>query len=232
MPRARVKAADVLLPNKRSLEYLPIDALIPYANNARTHSDGQIAAIAASIKEFSFTNPVLIDAQSGIIAGHGRVLAARLLDMAEVPCIRLPDLTATQRRALVLADNKLALHPGAGWDFDMLRLELEDLKLEGFDLALTGFSDIELDSLLGDPLPPDDPEGQWEGMPEYEHEDQTAAQKIIVHFATPDDVAAFAKLVGQKITGDTKYIWFPQIEIKHYADKRYMTAAGAQDDEP
>jgi hypothetical protein len=100
-------------------------ALIPYARNARTHSDQQVAQIAASIREFGFTNPVLIDEEDGIIAGHGRVLAAHLLGLDEVPCIILAHLTPTQRRAYVLADNKLALN--AGWDLEMLSLEIGEL---------------------------------------------------------------------------------------------------------
>src|ERR1700757_3418542 len=112
-------------------------ALIPYARNARTHSDQQVALIAASIREFGFTNPVLIDEEDGIIAGHGRVLAAHLLDLDEVPCIVLAHLTPAQRRAYVLADNKLALN--AGWDLEMLSLEIGELGEVGFDLSLTGF---------------------------------------------------------------------------------------------
>ena len=128
------------------LERLPLDRLIPYANNSRTHSEEQVAQIAASIREFGFTNPILIDAEDGIIAGHGRVLAARKLGMAEVPCIRLGHLTEAQRRAYVIADNKLALN--AGWDEELLRVELEGLKSLDFDTSLTGFTEDELAALL------------------------------------------------------------------------------------
>lgn len=123
--------------------------LIPYARNARTHSDAQVAQIAASIREFGFTNPVLVDGDRGIIAGHGRVMAARKLGMTEVPTIELGHLTDAQRKAYILADNKLALN--AGWDDEMLRLELGELKIEGFDLALTGFDETELGALLAEP---------------------------------------------------------------------------------
>jgi hypothetical protein len=126
--------------------YLPIDALIPYARNSRTHSDAQVAQIAGSIREFSFTNPVLVDGDGGIIAGHGRVLAARQLGMQAVPCIRLGHLTPTQRKALIIADNKLALN--AGWDEDRLKLEMEELQADGFSLELTGFSGAELADLF------------------------------------------------------------------------------------
>ena len=128
------------------LEHLQLDALIPFAKNSRTHSADQVAQIAASIKEFGFTNPVLIDADGGIIAGHGRVMAARKLKLKEVPCIRLGHLTDAQKRAYVIADNKLALN--AGWDDEMLKLELGDLKELNFDLSLTGFSTDEINALL------------------------------------------------------------------------------------
>ena len=120
------------------VRYRKLEDLIPYARNARTHSDDQAAQIASSIREFGFTNPVLIDGSGGIIAGHGRVMAARKLKMTEVPVIELAHLTETQKQAYILADNKLALN--AGWDEEMLRLELADLEEQGFDLDLTGFS--------------------------------------------------------------------------------------------
>ena len=128
------------------IETLPIDTLIPYARNSRTHSDEQVAQIAASIREFGFTNPVLIDGAGGLIAGHGRVLGARKLGLTEVPCIRLAHLSEAQRRAYVIADNKLALN--AGWDDEMLALELRDLQGMDFDLSLTGFENDDIAALL------------------------------------------------------------------------------------
>jgi DNA modification methylase len=127
----------------------PVADLIPYARNARTHSDAQVAQIAASIREFGFTNPILVDGDRGVIAGHGRLLAARKLGLAEVPTIELGHLTSAQRRAYILADNRLAL--SAGWDDDMLRIELGELQAEGFDLALTGFEPGEIADFLVDP---------------------------------------------------------------------------------
>jgi hypothetical protein len=120
------------------IKHLSVDSLIPYALNARTHSDAQVAQIAASIKEFGFTNPVLTDIDNGIIAGHGRVMAARKLGMATVPCIELAHLTETQKKAYILADNKIALN--SGWDVELIKLGFDFLELEGFDLELTGFS--------------------------------------------------------------------------------------------
>ena len=130
------------------IETIAIDRLIPYARNSRTHSDAQVAQIAASIKEFGFTNPVLIDADGGIIAGHGRVMAARKLAMDKVQCIRLAHLTEAQRRAYVIADNKLALN--AGWDEKMLALEFKDLQAMDFDIELTGFGLGDIDELLAE----------------------------------------------------------------------------------
>jgi DNA modification methylase len=141
-----------------AVEYRPVDRLIPYARNARTHSDAQVAEIAASIKEFGWTNPVLVDGENGVIAGHGRLLAARKLGLTVVPVIELAGLTEAQKRAYVLADNKLALN--AGWDDAMLRLEIGELADLGFDLSVIGFSESELLALSADPNPgltdPDD----------------------------------------------------------------------------
>ena len=127
------------------VEQIGIETLIPYANNARTHSDEQVAQIAASIREFGFNNPVLIDEQSSIIAGHGRVLAARKLELDAVPCIRLNHLSETQRRAYIIADNKIAMN--AGWDEELLALELTELTEFGVNMDLTGFTVDEIAEL-------------------------------------------------------------------------------------
>jgi DNA modification methylase len=127
------------------IEKISIDKLIPYARNARTHSDEQIAQIAASIREFGFNNPILIADDNTIIAGHGRVMAARKLGLTDAPCIRLSHLSETQRKAYILADNKLALN--AGWENSLLSVELEELIGSGFDISLTGFTQEEIDAL-------------------------------------------------------------------------------------
>lgn len=128
--------------------YRAVSELIPYARNARTHSDEQVARIAASIKEFGWTNPILIDGSKGIIAGHGRVLAARKLGLEKVPTIELSGLTEAQKRAYILADNRLALD--AGWDEELLKLEFAELEKEGFELSKTGFSDEEIREMMAD----------------------------------------------------------------------------------
>ena len=137
------------------LTYINTRELVPYAKNSRTHSAEQVAQIAASIEEFGFVNPVLIDGKSGIIAGHGRVMAAQKLKLATVPCIILDHLTETQKRAYVIADNKLALN--AGWDHAMLSAELAELREIDFDLDLLGFDGDEIESILN-PVEPEQSE--------------------------------------------------------------------------
>ena len=128
------------------IQEVAVEALIPYAKNSRTHSDAQVAQIAASIKEFGWTNPILIDGTKGIIAGHGRLMAARKLGYSKVPVIELKDMTESQKKAYVIADNQLAMN--AGWDMDLLKIEVADLNEDGFDLELLGFDSKMLDSLL------------------------------------------------------------------------------------
>jgi len=152
-----------------TIEQVTIEKLIPYAKNSRTHSDAQVAQIAASIKEFGFVNPVLIDEQDGIIAGHGRVMAARKLGIDEVPCIRLAHLTENQKRAYVIADNKLALN--AGWDEEMLKLEIKDLEAGDFDISLLGFDAEELENIM------DEPE-KTEGLTEDDEVPEPPAQPV------------------------------------------------------
>jgi DNA modification methylase len=172
------------------VEHWPVDRLVPYARNARTHSDEQIAKIAASIAEFGFTNPILVDSDAGVIAGHGRLLAARKLGMAEVPVIILGHLTPLQRQAYVLADNRLALD--AGWDDELLKEELAALQAEGSDLGVTGFSDSELEGLLLEEAPES-------AEPEAEEEVPEAPEKPVTR---PGDIW----LIGQHrlICGDCR----------------------------
>jgi ParB family chromosome partitioning protein len=133
------------------IEQVSVEALIPYANNAKKHSDEQVAQIAASIREFGFNAPVLVDGQKGIIAGHGRVLAARKLGLEKVPCLKLTHLSESQRKAYIIADNKIAEN-GGGWDEELLRLELRELSDElHFDINKVGFSEAELGNLFLEP---------------------------------------------------------------------------------
>jgi hypothetical protein len=141
------------------IEQIKTEKLIPYARNSRLHSQEQIAQISASIREFGFNNPVLIDKDHGIIAGHGRVLAAQKLGLDEVPCLRLSHLTDIQKRAYIIADNRLA-ETGGGWDTELLALEIEDLRLEDFDIDLTGFDADAIDALFDEAAGGDDGDGE------------------------------------------------------------------------
>lgn len=170
------------------IEYVEASKLIPYINNSRTHSEQQIQQVAASIKEFGFTNPILIDEENGIIAGHGRLLAAQKLGMETVPTITLSGLSEAQRKAYIIADNKLALN--SGWNDDLLKVELEHLASADFDLSLLGwdvlpdFKDAIDYSILDD----DDLDGELESMTddvkkaiqiEFEAHDYEEAQEVI-----------------------------------------------------
>lgn len=141
------------MPSSTSIKKVKVSDLIPYANNSRTHSDEQVLQIAASIKEFGFLNPVIIDADNGIIAGHGRVMAAKKLGIDELPCIDASHLTEAQKKAYIIADNKLALN--AGWDDEILRIEFDALKELDFDLELTGFSLDEIEGLEIEEIAPE-----------------------------------------------------------------------------
>lgn len=194
--------------------------LIPYARNARKHEEWQILQIAASINEFGFTNPILIDSQNEIIAGHGRVMAALKLDINEVPCLVLDHLTEIQKKAYAIADNKIALN--SGWNEDLLRLELQELNIDQFDFSKLGFNDLELSKFLteGQELI-ENKDDEWEGMPEFDQKDKTSFRHIIVHFENNDDVSEFFSLIGQSHTDKTKSIWFPEQIRMDTESKRY-----------
>ncbi len=150
------------------IQQIQLDRLIPYARNARTHSPEQVAEIAASIKEFGFNNPILLRDDLTIVAGHGRTLAARKLGMESVPCVFLSHLTEAQARAYVLVDNQVATH--AGWDLELLRVELDEVGASGFDPGLLGFGDQDFSALFGHPGTQEDAEtpnaGQEEVSPQ------------------------------------------------------------------
>lgn len=153
---------------KPIIEHIATEKLIPYARNSRTHSEEQVAQVAASMREFGFTNPVLIDAGGVIVAGHGRVMAAKSIGLKEVPCIRLGHLTESQIRAYVIADNKLA--ENAGWDEDMLRIEMQALQADDFDLGLLGFGDAEIAELLKEDIEPSEGLTDADEVPEVRRE--------------------------------------------------------------
>ena len=238
----------------RDLKLVPIETLKAYERNARTHSEEQIKQIAASITEHGFLNPILIDGDKGIIAGHGRLAAAKRLKLEKVPVIELTHLTPAQKRAYIIADNKIALN--AGWDMELLASEVAALGGEVEDWDSIGFSEDEISDLLagigdlpddepeqsqpvrdepeehGDPEETDDDDSEdsvdehWQGMPEFHQEDKTPHRTLYVHFKNDKDVERFAMLVKQTITDKTKFLWFPFIEIETIADKEY--SGGAQ----
>ncbi len=216
--RAAKSDTNQRLPPYRAL---PVSELIAFAGNPRVHSAEQVSRIAASITEFGFTNPILIDGRKGIIAGHGRLLAAQKLGLAVVPTIELRGLSGAQKRALVIADNQLSAAAGS-WDRDLLASMVLDLRTDGFDLSVLGFDALELDGLLGDGS---DPNAEWQGMPEFDQQDRMAFQTVKVHFKDAAAVAEFARLIGQKITDATKFTWFPQVAEERYIDKRYAADA-------
>ena len=131
---------------KNKMEMVAVEKLVPYVNNARTHSLAQIGKLRASIREYGFINPVIIDGKYGIIAGHGRVVAAQEEGLKEVPCVLVDYLTEAQKKAYILADNRMAMD--AGWDEELLRLEIEELQGMDFDVSLTGFRDDEISDLF------------------------------------------------------------------------------------
>ena len=181
------------------IQYKATENLIPYARNSRTHSAEQIAQIAASIREFGWTNPVLIDGENGIIAGHGRVLAAHKLGETQVPTIELSHMSDTQKRAYIIADNKLAIN--AGWDNEMLALEIDELKEAGFDLGLTGFTLDEIDALDG--------VQELDGMPELPTGDKEPFQQMTftLHDTQAEQVGAAmdaAKRMGAFVDSPNK----------------------------
>lgn len=201
-----------------------VDELIQYDRNSRIHNEAQVAQLAASIKEFGFTNPVLIDEQNTIIAGDGRVRAAKKLKLETVPCIVLTGFTEAQRAAYVIADNKLALD--AGWDAEMLLAELDRIAHLDLSINLTGFNAVEIQGLIdaldtaqagvvtetntpssGDTHPP---QNDWGGMPEFHQPSNKPFRTILMHFNDQESVDAFEKLVMRRITDKTKYLWYPE----------------------
>jgi ParB-like chromosome segregation protein Spo0J len=179
------------------IEQIKTEKLIPYARNSRLHSAEQIAQISASIREFGFNNPVLIDKDHGIIAGHGRVLGAQKLGLDEIPCLRLSHLTDIQKRAYIIADNRLA-ETGGGWDTELLALEIEDLRLEDFDIDLTGFDSDELEALFDEAAGSDDDSGEAKPDAGIDYQEKFA---VLVECASePEQAEIYEKLLNEGYT--------------------------------
>lgn len=216
-----------------TVELQPVSELIPFAQNARIHKPAAVARLVKIIGEMGWTNPILVD-DDGIVAGHKRRLAAleiykrggviRLpggdeLPEGMVPVLDVSGWTEAQRRAYIIADNQTTLE--SDWDGETLRLELAWLKEDGdLDIGLTGFDGAALAKALSDGTATN-AEDEWQGMPEFDQKDKKAFRSMALHFPDQKAVDDFAALIGQKITDKTRFVWFPEIEIERYADKRY-----------
>ncbi len=206
-----------------------VSDLVPFERNARTHSEAQVAQIVASIQEFGFTNPILIDETDTVIAGEARRRAAKKLNLEKVPCIVLSGLSVLQKAAYVIADNRLP--ELSAWDMEKVLGELASLAEQDFDFTLVGFSEVDaiemgldLDALIAEVMEsaavPEastaprtkehgDP-GAWDGMPEFEQPDNRSFRSVVVHFNDQASVDKFAAMIGQKLTDKTKSVWFPK----------------------
>ena len=192
--------------------------LKPYENNPRLHSELQIIQIATSIKEFGFINPILADEKNMILAGHGRFLASQRLELDKVPVVVVEGLSEAQKKALVIADNKIASN--SEWDEDLLWEEIRKLNELGFDINKLAFEEMEVLPMI-DPNVVSDLTGEWEDMPEFTEDDKTAFRTILVHFTCEEDVDKFSKLVKQSFTDKTKFMWYPEQENMATEAKRY-----------
>jgi len=221
------------------IEFRPIESLTPDPNNSRTHSDQQIEQIVRSIEAFGWTMPIAVD--DVVRAGNARLAAAKRIYerggsiwMApgqaaggqpvppdHVPTLDCSGWTEAQRRAYALADNKLALN--AGWDEDRLREELKALEEIEFDIDLTGFDMGEVTQLITAANEAVDPNQHWTGMPEFEQPDARAFRSLPVHFNSQEDLDRFCEVTGLKVTPQTRYLWYPEVPVERYADKRYVT---------
>ncbi len=217
MPQTRMKKLK-----KYVVEPWPIGDVKPYPLNPRIRTEEQIAKVAASIQEFGFRQPIVVDKKGVVIIGHGRLLAAEHLGVDIVPVHVARELTANQARALRIADNRLA--EDSSWDMGLLPLQLGDLSRAGFDLTMTGF-DMEVAGIILDMGATEEVVGsamsEWEGMPEYDVVDKRAFRSVMVHLKDREAVELFEEKIGRKLTDKTKMIWFPEIEIQRQMDKVY-----------
>jgi hypothetical protein len=204
---------------KLTIKYKKTADLVPYANNSRLHDETQLGQLVASINEFGFTNPVLLDGANGIIAGHGRVMAANVLGLETVPTIELQHLTDEQKAAYVIADNKLAQN--AKWDDEILRLELQSLSDADYDLSILGFDEASLSRLL-DVAETADAFEEYNEAIEYENKNANPYKSLIVHFENEQDVDNFKHLIKQNFSNSAKYIYHPIQVRKETESKRYV----------
>ena len=205
--------------SKLTIEYKKTSDLIPYANNSRLHDETQLGQLVASIKEFGFTSPILLDGKCGIIAGHGRVMAANVIGLETVPTIELSHLTLEQKAAYVIADNKLAQN--SKWDDEILRLELQSLSDADYDLTILGFDEASLSRLL-DLAETADVFEEYNQAIEYENRNANPYKSVIVHFENEQDLDNFKNLIQQNFSDKARYIYHPMQVKKETESKRYV----------
>lgn len=202
------------------------DKLVPYARNSRVHGEQQVAQIAASIQEWGFTVPILIDEENTLIAGHGRLLAAQKLELDKVPVMVAKGWSDAQRRAYVIADNKLT--ENSTWDEELLKVEIKQLEMDQFDISTLGFGMDEMaDLFLDKEFGKTDAFEEWEGMPEFDNENLEYFRSIKIHFENQEDVDEFAEKTGLKLTEVTRSILYPENKT---ADLNSYRIAGTDDE--
>lgn len=183
--------------------------LIPYARNSRVHTEEQVSQIAASIQEWGFTIPILIDEENTLIAGHGRLLAAQKLELEQVPTMTATGWSDAQKRAYVIADNKLT--ENSTWDEELLKVEIKQLEFDNYNIENLGFGMDELATLFLDKdFGETDAFEEWQDMPEYDNEKIEYYRSIKVHFDNQEDIDEFTEKTGLKITDDTRFIRYPE----------------------
>lgn len=207
---------------------VPIDSVRPNPANTRKHEAPSLDALKVSLAKYGQRKPIVVQ-KSGMLvrAGNGMLAAARELGWTHIAAV-VVDESNVDAVAYELMDNKSA--ELSTWESEALALQLSSLKEDDIDLALTGFTEAELTGILSSiERGTNDPAAEWDGMPEFDQQDKTAFRTLAVHFKTAEDVAEFARLVKQKITDKTRFLWFPEIEIETYADKAYVDNGGAED---
>jgi hypothetical protein len=214
------------------IEVWSIDKPIPYARNPR-QNEMTIDKVAASLKEFGWQQPIVVDQEGVVVVGHTRLAAAKKLEMTEVPIIVAKDLTKAQAKAYRIMDNRS--HDDSKWDFEMLPLELVELRDMNFNLDLTGFDPDQytnlIDTLDGSPTS-GKPEDEWTDMPDFNQPAKDAFRSLVVHFVDAQAVIDFMKKLNKPFTDKTKYIWYPETTAVPISDKRYVAEEPEEIDEP
>lgn len=200
------------------IQLFKIDSIKPYAHNPRDHSFDQIKKIALSIQNFGFAQPIVIDESNTILVGHGRYKAAQSLELTEVPCIVVKNLSESGKKAYRILDNKIQNE--STWNFANLETELSALKDTGFDFDIFGLN--ELVALLGEPLTEVDRNEEWKGMPEFKHRDLEPHHTMRIYLDSVDQLPALSEILDQKLTPDTKSVWYPKQEKEDVKGKAYI----------